>query len=154
MKIWLPIVAVLILIAATGIYFLNRPGAPAYQPPAKEAPGQGVTGVASSASDPSDVSITSTDNGFAPNEVTIKKGQRVRFINNSTQNVWPASGVHPTHTLYPEKEATDCLGSSFDSCRELKPGEFFDFTFNYVGEWRYHDHVHAYNTGVVTVVQN
>jgi len=151
MKIWLTIAAVIILLGAVGAYVLNRPAAPAYQPPAKEAPGNGVTGVAISSTDPFDISIVFSDEGFSPNEVTIKKGQRVRFINNSTQDVWPASGVHPTHTLYPEKESTDCLGSSFDACRALKPGEFFDFTFNYVGEWRYHDHDHAYNTGVITV---
>ncbi len=151
MKIWIPVGIVVLLAAGVGIYTLTRPSAPAYQAPPQEAPGLGVTGIASSSTDAFDVTITYSNDGFAPEEVTIKKGQRVRFINNSTQNVWPASGVHPTHTLYPEKEPTDCLGSSFDACRELKPGEFFDFTFNYVGEWRYHDHIHAYDTGVITV---
>lgn len=116
-----------------------------------EAPGVGVVGNPSLNTDPFDVTITYTDEGYTPNEITIKKGTRVRFLNASKEMTWPASGVHPTHTLYPEKENSDCLGSSFDACQDLKQGEFFDFTFNYVGEWRYHDHSHAYNTGVITV---
>ena len=116
-----------------------------------ELPGKGVTGNATNDSDPYDVTITYTEDGFKPSEITIKKGQRVRFLNKAKEGVWPASGIHPTHTLYPEKEETDCLGSSFDSCQDLKTGEFFDFTFYYVGTWRYHDHSHAYQTGSITV---
>src|SRR4051812_11391422 len=112
MKIAIPL-GVVILLVAVGGYVLTRPSTPAYQAPAKEAPGSGLIGMATSSTDQFDVSITYTNDGFVPNEVTIKKGQRVRFINNSTQEVWPASGVHPTHTIYPEKEPTDCLGSAF-----------------------------------------
>lgn len=121
--------------------------------PKTEAPGVGVVGNATLNPDPFDVTITYTDEGYTPNEITIKKGTRVRFLNDSKEMTWPASGVHPTHTLYPEKQSTNCLGSSFDACQDLKRGEYFDFTFNYVGEWRYHDHSHAYNTGVITVTE-
>ena len=142
---------VLAVCAAIFFYMTHKNSVPAYQEP-KEAPGMALVGMAKDSTDPFDVEITFNDEGFAPTEVTIKKGQRVRFINkSSTAQPWPASGVHPTHTLYPEKEPTDCLGSSFDACRPLKLGEFFDFTFNYAGEWRYHDHTHAYYTGVITV---
>jgi len=95
--------------------------------------------------------ISYTDESFSPNSVTVKKGQTVRFVNNSSQDTWPASAVHPTHSVYPEKTEGDCFGSAFDACKRLKPGESWEFTFNEVGEWRYHDHVHASKTGVVVV---
>lgn len=97
--------------------------------------------------------ITYTDAGFVPSSVAIKKGQTVRWENNSGSKVWPASAVHPTHSVYPQKSASDCLGSTFDACKGLQKGESWDFTFNNVGEWRFHDHLHAYNTGSVTVTE-
>lgn len=97
--------------------------------------------------------ITFTDAGFVPSSVTVKKGQTVRWMNNSGAEVWPASAVHPTHSIYPQKSASDCLGSSFDACKGLKKGEAWDFTFNYVGAWRFHDHLHASKTGVVNVTE-
>ena len=113
----------------------------------------GVVGAAEDDTDPFDIETVFDGEKFTPSELTIKKGTRVRFYNGSTIGIWPASGVHPTHTLYPEKQSTDCLGSSFDSCGNLNPGDFFDFTFNYTGQWRYHDHSHAYYTGVITVTE-
>lgn len=100
------------------------------------------------------VTIAFTDEGFVPREVFIKRGDIVRFTNESkTLESWPASAVHPTHSIYPEKTKGDCLGSAFDACRGLKPGESWDFRFTEVGEWRFHDHIHASKTGVVTVSQ-
>lgn len=122
-----------------------------YQTPAAEPPGHGVVGNAKTDTDPFDVEIIYTDKGFATTSVTVKQGTRIRFLNTSSAKEWPASGIHPTHTLYPEKESTDCLGSSFDSCGELAPGEFFDFTFYYAGTWPFHDHLHGYDTGEIVV---
>lgn len=117
-----------------------------------ELPGEGVVGVAAESSDPYDILITYTDKGYSPRDITIPKGTRVRFLNISPETTWPASGLHPTHTLYPEKAASDCLGSSFDSCAELGEGDFYNFTFNYEGTWTFHDHLHPYNSGIITVV--
>lgn len=101
-----------------------------------------------------DALIAYTDSGYSPATVTIKKGQTVRFVNNSSnQETWPASAVHPTHGVYPEKTAADCLGSAFDACRGLKSGEFWEFTFNQTGTWRFHDHLHASKTGSVVVTE-
>ena len=138
---------------AIAVYAAKAPAPDARHQETLVAPGAGVVGIAKDSTDPFDVTISFSDSGFAPTEIPIKKGQRVRFLNESTEGVWPASAIHPTHTLYPEKNSTNCLGSSFDACRALTPGEFFDFTFNYAGEWRYHDHVRAYNTGVITVTE-
>lgn len=143
---------VLAILGAAAYYFGSRASnALDYTPPAQQPPGKGVVGNARLDSDPYDITITYTDDGFSPRDITIDQGTRVRFVNNSSSTFWPASGVHPTHTLYPEKEGSDCLGSAFDACEDLQPGEFYDFTFYYIGNWSYHDHLHAYNTGTITV---
>src|SRR3989344_4210357 len=58
---------------------------------------------------------------------------------------WPASAMHPTHTVYSgsgiEKCGTSEEGNIFDACRGLKQDESWSFTFNEKGEWNYHDHL-------------
>ena len=95
--------------------------------------------------------ISYTDNGFVPDAIHVKQSQIVRFVNNSEVATWPASAVHPTHSVYPQQMRTDCLGSSFDTCRGLTPGESWEFQFDHVGLWRFHDHVHPSQTGTITV---
>jgi hypothetical protein len=65
--------------------------------------------------------------------------------------MWVASAQHPTHTVYPEKTDADCLGSAFDACEGVSPGNSWSFTFNEVGEWGYHNHLRANHWGRVIV---
>jgi len=97
-----------------------------------------------------------TPQGFSPKELTISKGETVTWINNDTKEHWPASAVHPTHTVYPGADY-DAEGSyagslacvsegqpkkgAFDPCKPLAPGESWSFTFNEIGSWSYHDHI-------------
>jgi len=97
------------------------------------------------------VTITYTDSGFSPREVTVKKGKSVTWVNDSSRDMWPASAVHPTHGAYPEDVPGQCLGSSFDACTGHANGAVWTFTFNQVGQWRYHDHIDASKTGTVIV---
>ncbi len=146
------IVAVLLAVAV-GTYMYARP---ARQPVTEvvQRSGNPVVGMVSAeGADSYDVLVTFDGEAFSPKELTVQKGARVRFLNTSDESVWPASAVHPTHSIYPEKDTQNCLGSSFDACRELGKDEFFDFTFEYVGEWRYHDHIKAFKTGVITVTE-
>lgn len=147
-------IAILAIAAIVGGYLLisARTASPSSQAPAEQPAGKGHVGNAASDADPYDIAITLTDSGLSDRDITIAAGTRVRFLNASSGEFWPASGVHPTHTLYPEKESTDCLGSWFDACIGLKPGQFFDYTFYYEGSWPYHDHLHAYYSGTITVV--
>ena len=46
-----------------------------------------------------------TDNGLEPSTLTIKSGDTVTFENDSSDDAWPASNVHPTHLLYPGFDA-------------------------------------------------
>ena len=95
--------------------------------------------------------VVYTEQGFIPETVTVKKGEAVTFKNKSGRDMWVASNPHPTHTLYPEKLPSDCLGSSFDACKGVPAGADWSYTFNSVGTWRYHDHLRPDNQGTVVV---
>lgn len=90
-----------------------------------------------------------TDSGFEPQEVRIKKGESVTWISKSNRKSWPASDIHPTHTIYPESGG--CIGSAFDACRGLEIGEEYNFQFNQAGTWQYHDHLRPLLIGTVVV---
>ncbi len=93
--------------------------------------------------------ITYTDSGFSPASITVKAGTIVTFANMSGVKVWPASGMHPTHTEYPTTGG--CIGSTFDACTGILPGASWQFRFDAVGTWNYHDHLHPENGGIVIV---
>ena len=97
--------------------------------------------------------VTYTDSGYSPKEITISKGDTVVFKNESSGTLWPASAVHPTHTVYPGSSIQKCGGSDimFDACRGLDTGEEWSFTFNEAGSWGYHNHRRAFNTGKIIV---
>ncbi len=59
--------------------------------------------------------------------------------------------MHPTHTKYPETGG--CIGSKFDACKGYAPGTNWEFTFNEVGVWGFHDHLYPQFTGKITVTE-
>lgn len=98
-----------------------------------------------------EVLVTYTTSGFKPRTIEITQGQTVTFINMSEGKMWVGANDHPTHTKYPVKSDSDCLGSSFDSCMGLPVGESWSFTFTEVGSWDYHNHAQAAHRGTVVV---
>ena len=87
--------------------------------------------------------IVYSDSGFSPSTLTIKKGSKVTFSNQSSRNFWPASGPHPSHTNYPE----------FDPKKAVAAGSSWTFTFDKVGTWPYHDHLNPTRSGSITVTE-
>lgn len=83
-----------------------------------------------------------TNEQFNPASISIKKGERVTWKNDSTVFFWPASAIHPTHQIYPE----------FDAKKGTAPSGEWSFTFDKVGTWKYHDHLKptAFGTVIVT----
>jgi plastocyanin len=96
-----------------------------------------------------------TKAGFVPNQVTIKAGEAIRFQNESGAASWPASAMHPTHTVYPGSDIKKCdtpeEPNIFDACRGLADGETWSFVFTQKGSWKYHDHVVSGRFGSITV---
>lgn len=135
MKNSIILILALFLIAAVAISGCSQYGGnQAAQPPAPPAPPQ-QPAVAS------EKTIEITAAGFSPSTLTVKSGDAVVFVNKDTAQHWPASAMHPTHTLYPEPGG--CIGSKFDACKGLAQGESFSFVFNHVGSWKYHDHLNC-----------
>ena len=102
------------------------------------------------------MSATVTYNGsFSPQEVTIKKGGTLTWINNSDGQMWIASAQHPSHTGYSGTARTahcpDKANTAFDQCA----GETgnYSFTFQKTGSWGYHDHLMPSAFGRVEVVE-
>ncbi len=93
--------------------------------------------------------VTYTDSGFSPKSLTIKKGETVTWINQSSESLWVASNPHPTHSGYPTKGG--CISSTFDSCKPITKGESWSFTFDIVGTWGYHNHLNPSSRGTIIV---
>ncbi len=93
--------------------------------------------------------ISYTDNGYTPSAIIIKAGEEVAFKNDSSKTMWPASAMHPTHAVYPATGG--CLGSTFDACAGIQPGDAWSFIFDIPGAWKYHDHLSPTYFGVITV---
>jgi plastocyanin len=89
----------------------------------------------------SSVTVSITDAGFVPANITVKPGTTVTFVNNGQQAHWVASNPHPTHTDLP----------GFDAKHAMAPGESYVFVFEKIGTWGYHDHLNPSTMGAVVV---
>jgi plastocyanin len=85
--------------------------------------------------------ITYNDDGFEPKKINVSQGQMVRFVNESSGNMWVASDNHPSHKILPE----------FDNKEAVDAGENYEFIFTEIGDWDYHNHVKPSAVGTVIV---
>lgn len=81
------------------------------------------------------------NNEFVPATLTVKKGTTVTWTNKDQAEHWVVSDPHPTHSDLPE----------MDSKKGLLQNETYQFTFNKVGEFNYHDEKNTTITGTVIV---
>lgn len=92
--------------------------------------------------------------GFSPATVTVKVGEKVTFINDTSGAMWVAADEHPTHTEFDGSDrATHCSGSytgatPFDQCQA---GPTYTFVFTKAGTFEYHNHSAAQFGGTVVV---
>ena len=82
------------------------------------------------------------EDGFSPQEITIIRGQSVTFKTTRGKQFWPASDLHPSHTIYPE----------FDPLEPIQPDKSWTFRFDKIGSWKLHDHLAPSYRGVINVV--
>jgi plastocyanin len=93
--------------------------------------------------------VSYTDRGFEPMSATIKAGDTVRFTNNSSRALWIASAPTGSSGIYPGM--SDCGGTALDTCKALKPGDFWEFTFTQSGTWWYQNNLNKNDTAIVRV---
>ena len=94
-----------------------------------------------------EVFISYTDSGFEPREAMLKRGESVRFTNNSSRMLWIGSLGSEAAPLYPG--TSDCGTSLFDTCKALKPRDFWEFTFERAGEWVFVNNLKKSDTGLI-----
>ena len=151
---WLGSAIVIIIAALGGWYIFSRPAtsqAPS-TPPVEQAE---TTTAMDTPLTP--VTVMYTDSGFSPVSVRVTQGQTVTWVNQSSHSMWVASAAHPTHVAYggTAKEthcATDYRGSTpFDACAATIANASYSFTFDKIGDWKYHNHANATHFGTVVV---
>lgn len=89
-----------------------------------------------------ETTITFTNNGFSPAELSVKKGTIVTIVNDSSVQVQFSSDDHPTHRL-----------NEGMNLPVLSPGQSDSFVAEEVGEWGFHDHIDDSLTGTITVTE-
>jgi len=82
-----------------------------------------------------------TNIGFQPAKLTVPVGTMVEFINQSDNEMWVASNVHPSHEILP----------TFDQFKSVEKGQRYMYIFDQKGTWPYHDHINPAFEGVITV---
>ena len=88
-----------------------------------------------------------SDDGYSPETLQVKKGQKVKFTTTSEVPNWVASNPHPAHTDYPEFDTGQILGTL------PAPGDEVEFTFEKVGSWGFHNHNQPTHTGTIVVAE-
>ncbi|MEK9161047.1 MAG: plastocyanin/azurin family copper-binding protein [Patescibacteria group bacterium] len=101
----------------------------------------------------SGTTVTYSDQGFSPSQVTVSVGDTVRFVNQSSREMWVGVDEHPTHTKYDGTSKNDhCPGTTaFDQCARSGPGTSWEYTFTKTGTFGYHNHAGAADVGVIVV---
>lgn len=108
-----------------------------------------------SALTPQEYEVVYGENGYQPENLTIRVGDTVVFNNKSTNKMWTASNVHPTHTEYPGTDIKNCFSGEragmFDECEGAEEGQKWAFTFTQEGTWGYHNHLNSSHLGTIIV---
>jgi len=156
---WLGVIVLVIIIALGGWYVFSHPATS--QAPTETASTTEeiatTTEANPAAAVPAPVTVNYTDQGFSPGSVTVVQGQTVTWVNQSAKQMWVASGVHPTHSVYDStgKDAHCAAGyagsTPFDECAAVAAGTSYSFTFDKIGDWKYHNHSNAADFGNVVV---
>lgn len=107
---------------------------PSQQAAAPESP------ASSGAESGQEVTITYTDSGFVPKEISAKKGDTLRVVNESSADLEFSSDDHPVHTDNPELNMS-----------RLQKGEAGMLALTKAGNWGIHNHLKEEDTALITV---
>src|SRR3989344_2061174 len=103
---------------------------------------------------PMSATVSYSGASFMPAKITIKKGGTITWTNTGDTSMWVASAQHPSHIVYDGTNLQEhCASGANDAFDQCKGGDSYSFTFEKVGTWNYHDHLHASVFGSVEVVE-
>lgn len=134
--------AVLFLVLVLGgvFFFVRQRISP--QKPQPAPPSFSVSEITPAVSEIGSFTISVTEAGFLPPQITIKKGVKVVWENKSLKTIQINSSPHPQHTDYPPLN----LG-------EVAPGVSTSLIFENIGSFNYHNHSIPSQTGTVVVIE-
>ncbi len=141
------ILLVIVVILMTGVSLFGRnafspPPAPEPTAPPEAAPTPAPAPITSAKPAPAQTFIVSYNaSGFFPPILSVRQGDTVNFMNQTSDSLWVASNPHPTHTDWPE----------FDAKKGYARGTSYSFTFSKIGSWGYHNHLNPARGGTVNV---
>ena len=154
------IVIIIVAVALVGGYFFLR----GLRSSPREASAPPVSGTSDKATPQQPTSqtpateekiVTYTDSGYSPGTLTVKRGETVTFKNQSSQSMWTASALHPTHRVYSGTSLDEhCQGSAntaFDACKGILPGGLWSFKFDKTGTFKYHNHLSPKDSDAIVV---
>jgi plastocyanin len=104
----------------------------------KSSENQGTTTTLPAA--PPAITVTIKNFAFSPNELTIKAGTTVTWVNEDSAPHMVASDPHPAHTDLPGLVSGT-----------LAQGQAYSYTFDKPGTFGYHCHIHPSMTGRIIV---
>lgn len=132
---------VVIVVAATVILLTHKKT----NTPSTKSSGNSSQSSTGSTNDTTNANATITYDGssFEPGSITIKAGQKVKIVNQSSSTALSFnSDPHPTHTDEPELNAGN-----------IDPGVSETITVTKVGNWGYHNHYDPSQTGRIIVTK-
>lgn len=141
-------IVVLILVILLGWFYIKSQKSSYTPAPVQTNPSPQVTqpteNPATSSAETPDLAkenaVTITSTGFSPQNITIRAGEVVTWMNGDSANHIINSAPHPAHTTYPPLN----LGV-------IKPGGKNSLSFPVAGTYKYHDHLNPSLFGSVTV---
>lgn len=163
------IIAILVLVIGLGFGYywygnMNRNGgeskpvvetAPSSNTQAKTPEPTPLVAVNIGVTAPKTVIVRYTSKGFSPSTITITKGDTVSFVADANSDeMWIASNPHPTHEGYDGTTRSKHCAHGYTGkapLDECSVGTSYNFTFDKIGTWKYHNHGNVGDTGTVVV---
>lgn len=135
-------IVVIIIAGALGWFFFSTDSTKSDQSAATTTKEE--SSATSSAGVSGESTIAYTDSGFSPQSLTVKTGESINWVNDSSRTVQVGSAIHSSHTVNQEITNNQYV-------IELAPGESAKVQLTKTGEWGYHDHLKPSMTGTIIV---
>ncbi|HEY4694508.1 MAG TPA: cupredoxin domain-containing protein [Candidatus Nanoarchaeia archaeon] len=136
---------VIVALIAVGVFvFVNSSSDESGSESQTSSQGAKDTSGNSSSKAPSEVTITYTSSGFSPSSVRLKKGGKLTWVNESSNQVEIGVNPHPVHT-------GDRSITSEEFTLNLDSGETKTITVNKAGDFGYHNHLDSLMSGNILV---
>lgn len=138
---WILIYGVIAIVVYGLIYYfvLGKKAGTTYNP-VVSTPSASNLQTASPSATQSEEMVTLTADGFRPNNLTIKAGATVVWVNKSGSTATVNSSPHPSHTDFPRL-----------NLNSFPDGGTLSLTFDKPGTYKYHNHLNPSQFGTIVV---